>query len=69
MILAAFTGDSMTSTLIWVVGLGLIAYLLWWLIGILALPEPANKVARVLWALLLVVALIRLITRITGASF
>jgi hypothetical protein len=41
---------------------GLVCYLLWWLIGYMALPEPFDKVARVIIALVAVVYLIGVVT-------
>lgn len=37
---------------------GLVFWLLWWLIGYVGLPEPFNKVARVILAVLAVFVLI-----------
>jgi hypothetical protein len=36
-------------------------YLLWWLLSVIGLPEPFNKVARVLIALVAVVLLLGLL--------
>lgn len=67
-LLAFVTGEPITSAIVWLIGLGLIFWLLWWLIDYLALPAPFNKVARVLLAVAAVVLLIRVIMRITGAG-
>ncbi len=42
------------SVLIYIVVAGLVFWLLWWLVGYVGLPEPFNKVARVLLAVLAV---------------
>lgn len=68
-LMALSEGGDLINALIWLVGLGLIAYLLWWLIGYVGLPEPINKIARAVIALVVVVMLIRLIMRVTGSSF
>jgi hypothetical protein len=47
---------------------GLILWLLWWFIGYVGLPEPFNKVARVIIALVAVVFLIGLLLNISGIS-
>lgn len=39
--------DGLVTLLIYIVVLGLIFWLLWWFIGFVGLPEPFNKVARV----------------------
>ncbi len=48
--------------LIAVIVMGLVFYLFWWLIGYIGLPEPFDKVARVLIALVAVVFLIGILT-------
>jgi len=39
----------------------LVFYVLWWLVGVIGLPEPFNKVAIVLIALCAVVVLLSLL--------
>ncbi len=53
---------SLLSILITIILAGLIFYLLYWLIGVIGLPEPFNKVAIVIMALFAVVFLIGLLT-------
>ena len=48
--------------LVAVVVIGLVFYLLWWLLGKIALPEPFNKVAMVVLCLAAVVMLISMLT-------
>jgi len=50
------------NLLVIVIVFGLVFYLLWWLIGTIGLPEPFDKVARVLVALVAVVFLIGILT-------
>ncbi len=47
--------------LVTVIILGLVFYLLFWLIGSIGLPEPFNKVAQVLVALVAVLLLLGLL--------
>lgn len=47
---------------------GLIFYLLWWLIGYCGLPEPFNKVARVILAVLAVLVVIGLLLSFVGGT-
>jgi hypothetical protein len=54
--------DSILGLLITVIIAGVIFYLLYWLIGVVGLPEPFSKVAIVLLALVAVVFLIGLLT-------
>lgn len=48
--------------LIAIIVVGLIFYLFWWLLGVIALPDPFNKVAQVILALVAVIFLIGLLT-------
>lgn len=66
--LAIAGGDDLINAVIWLVGMGLIFWLLWWLIDFCAIPQPFNKVARIILALIAVILLIRLIIRVTGVS-
>lgn len=46
------------SVIVYLIVGGLIFWLLWWLIGYCAIPEPFNKVARVILAVLAVLVII-----------
>jgi hypothetical protein len=67
--LGGSSDGGLINAMIWLVGLGLIFWLLWWLIDYVKIPEPFSKVARVILAVIAVVLLIRLIMRVTGSSF
>lgn len=54
------------SLLVYIIIVGLIFYLLYWLLGKIALPEPFNKVAVVVLALVAVVMLIGVLTGSVG---
>jgi hypothetical protein len=60
------SGSGLISVLVTLVVVGLVCYLLWWLIGYIGLPEPFNKVARVIVACIAVVFLINLILGLGG---
>lgn len=49
---------SLVSVVIWMAIVGLIFYVLWWGLGQLALPEPMNKIARVILVVFMVVVLL-----------
>ncbi len=68
-IFAVVSGEAMLSVLIWLIVIGLICWLVWWLIGYIGLPEPFNKVARVLVAVIAVVFLINALLSIAGRPF
>lgn len=54
------------SLLVTLVIVGIIAWLLWWFIGYVGLPEPFNKVARVLIGLVVLIFLINMLLSFTG---
>lgn len=47
---------------------GGVCWLLWWLIGYIGLPEPFNKIARVIIAVVAVFFLINLLLGISGGT-
>ncbi len=65
-IFAAISGDDLVSLVVWIVVVGLIFWLLTWLIGYIGLPQPFNKVARVLIAVVAVLLLINVLLGFTG---
>ena len=55
------------TVLLYLIVAGLVFWLLWWLVGYVGLPEPFNKVARVILAVLAVfVCITVLISLATG---
>lgn len=64
--LAAISGDQVINSIIWIVVAGLIAFLVWWFIDYAKLPEPFNKVAKVLVALVVVIVLIKVLLGLAG---
>lgn len=69
LLLAAISGDALVNALIWLVIVGIICWLIWWFISYIGLPEPFNKVARVLVALIAVVFLINALLTLVGKPF
>lgn len=65
-ILAILSGEAVISTLIYLVVIALCFGLLWWLVDYCALPEPFNKVARVIIAVASVVVLIGVLLSLAG---
>lgn len=62
------SGSALLSLLILIIVAGLIFYLLWWLIGYCGLPEPFNKVARVILAIVAVIFLINVLLQVGGMT-
>ena len=66
---APIDGSGLLSLLVTLVIVGLILWLCWWFISYIGLPEPFNKVARVLIALVALVFLINLLLGFLGTPF
>lgn len=62
-------GDSLVNALIWLVAIGIVCWLLWWFLDFAKVPEPFNKVGRVLIALVAVIFLIRFVMSIAGSPW
>lgn len=60
------TGSALLTLLVTLVIAGLIFWLLWWFIGVCGLPEPFNKVARIIVALVAVIFLINMLMGLSG---
>ncbi len=67
--LAAISGDRVISLLISIVVLGLIWYIVTWVIGKIPLPEPARVVIQVVMALILAIFLINALLSINDHGF
>ena len=65
-LLAMASSGDMLNALCWLVAVGLIAWLLWWGLGQAGLPDPFNKVGRVIIMLFVVIFLIRIVIRVFG---
>ena len=53
--------------LIWVLVLGLVFYLAYWVIGLIPLPEPFGVVARVILGIIALLVLISVLLPIAGS--
>ena len=62
------SGSALISVLIYLVILGLIFYVVWWGLGTIGIPEPFNKVIRVILVLVVVIVLINLLMGLGGHS-
>jgi len=54
------------SVILYLIVAGVIFGLLWWLIGACAIPEPFNKLARVVLAIAAVVVCIAILLQLVG---
>jgi hypothetical protein len=60
------SGESVIHGLIYLIVIGVVFWLLWWLINYIALPEPFAKVARVILAIAAVIILINILLGLAG---
>jgi hypothetical protein len=58
--------SSLVSLLVYLMVVGGVCWLLWWLIGFIGLPEPFNKIARVIVAVVAVLFLINMLLGFVG---
>lgn len=58
--------DSLMSTLIYLVVIALIFWLIWWFIGYVGVPEPFNKVIRVIVGILALIVLMSFLLSLIG---
>lgn len=58
----------LVGLVVWFLVIGGIFWLLWWLIGYAGIPEPFNKVARIVVAVVAVLLLINLLLSLTPAG-
>lgn len=65
-ILGAISGNAMVNALIYIVVAGLIWWILSWFISYVGIPEPFNKVARVVLAIIAVLMLVNGLLMLTG---
>ena len=60
--------SSLVSLVIYIVVIGLIFYVLWWGLAQIALPEPFDKIARVVVVVVAVLLLINALLGLTGSA-
>ena len=60
--------SALVSLIVWIIVIGSVFGLLWWLIGYVGLPEPFNKVARIALAVIAVLILINMLLGLTGSA-
>jgi hypothetical protein len=60
--------SELVNIIIYLLIVGGIVWLLWWLVAFIGLPEPFNKIARVLIAVVAVLACINLLLSLGGGT-
>lgn len=68
-ILSALSGSALINSLIYLVIVALIFWVIWWFIGYVGIPEPFNKVIRVVVGLVALVFVINFLLSLVGDPF
>lgn len=58
--------SALISAIVYLIVAGLVFWLLWWLVNYCQLPEPFNKVARIVLAVFAVLVVIGILLSLTG---
>ncbi|PYS91099.1 MAG: hypothetical protein DMF62_03070 [Acidobacteria bacterium] len=64
--LALISNNAAVNSLIYLICIGIVFWLLWWLIQYVGLPEPFAKVAKVILAVAAVLILINILLGFAG---
>lgn len=59
--------EGMLSIIIWLVIVGLIFWCIWWFVGYVGVPEPFNKVIRVIMGLVALIIVVNLLLGLVGS--
>jgi hypothetical protein len=60
--------SQLVNIIIYLFVIGGVCWLLWWLVGYIGLPEPFNKIARAIIAIVAVLLLINLLLGFAGGT-
>jgi hypothetical protein len=66
---AGISVDGLLSLVIYVVIIGLIFWCVWWFLGTAGIPEPFNKIIRVVVGLIALVIVVNLLLGFAGHPF
>ena len=64
---ATIDGGGLLHLLVYLVVVGLIFWVIWWFLGYVGVPEPFNKVARVILGLVALIIVINLLLGLVGS--
>ena len=64
---ATIDGSGLLSLLVYLVVVGLIFWVIWWFLGYVGVPEPFNKVIRVILGLVALIIVINLLLGLIGS--
>jgi len=64
--LALISAEGLVETVVWLLGLGLIVWLLLYLVSYIGVPEPFNKIIKIVIMVFAVLVLINLVLGLMG---
>jgi len=65
-ILAAISGEQVLYAIIWLIVAGLVFWVIQWAINQIGIPEPFNKIVRVILVLLVAIVCINVLLSLAG---
>lgn len=68
-LLATVNGKDLVGAVLWIIAMGVCFWILWWLCDYVKIPEPFNKVVRVILAIAAAIFLINIIMGLVGEPF
>lgn len=69
MMIALISGEVLIHCFLWIVVIALIAWLGYWLLGFLKVPEPFNRIILVVGAVIVFLLLVNAILMLVGKQF
>ena len=63
---ASISVEGLLSVIVYLIIIGLIFWCIWWFLGYVGVPEPFNKVIRVILGLIALVLIINLLLGLAG---
>lgn len=65
-LMAVISGEGVVKSVLILIVLGIIFWLLWWLVDYVGLPQPFNKVVKVILAVAAVIVIINVLLGLIG---
>lgn len=69
LVFAAVAASTLVNVVVWIIVVGVIAGLLFWLIDYAGMPAPFNKVAKIILMIVCVLCLINALLMLVGRPF
>jgi len=60
--------SALLTALVWLCIIGGVFWMLWWFVGFIGLPEPFNKVARIIIGIVALIVLVNFLLGLTSSG-